>query len=426
LYQQWFARDDDAQRFITPPVEISRAKTRAWCEKYPRGRAADLFRKYEEVQARGGLNVKELEVTAFVKIEKKVDVGLDGVKKLATPRLVCAHSDEVLVLSCPFFGEVYTQMRDAWDGSGKILYSAGRSREYIGDCMVEWIGRCRHPLYFSIDAEKFDGHCKDHLTGEWKHMLGYKGASPLELIAMCDPGSKVVTPHGVYATVPEEERPIYSGGGDTNLKGSFVTAGSFWSNPALASVRGGTAVCGDDNGGVVDVEDEGVFKDVLLKHYAALGLKQVPIISRHLHDIDFCSMLFWPVEEGRRLVMGAKPGRMISRIGWVVENNNEPNLRGMVIGLLNDNNHVPVLGPFLRHLHKLTRGQRLVRGKKWEGNHVSSVHHADQSTIDFFTRRYDCTIEDMQALERLLCSISRLPAIVNSPLLDRMVLVDEA
>jgi hypothetical protein len=425
-FQKFFWRDKQMARFIERKVTLNEEGVRAWCSKYPSARAAELFRAWKEVAERGRLTREELSITAFVKMEKKVDVGLDGVLKPATPRMVCAHEDAVLVLTCPLVGVMYEQLRQAMDGSGPYLFASGHSAEYVGSVMKEWYDNTPDPVVWCVDATKLDAHIREHFDEEWKRVLWFKEIPPLSYQAFCENGGIIRTPHGLRVDVPPHERRLWSGEGDTNLKGSVMSIATIASGDLCQIYGGKVMVTGDDGAGVVSHPDPDVVKRMIEEQSLENGIQHTAIVSRDMCDIDFCSKLFWPVEGDSRWVLGAKPGRMISRIGYVLVAPNEPNLKGIVYGLLNDNYHVPVLGHMLRHLNKLLTKEKVVRGRSmWEGLHVEKRHECDDSTWAFFRRRYECTQVEADELVNLLTSVTALPVIVTSPLLERMVKRDD-
>lgn len=438
-YQSFIARSEDMARFLSEPIITTDADVRRWCDKYPRRRADELYETWKRVAEKDGLDSRELTVHAFVKLEKKVDVTMDGVAKGATPRMVCAHTDAVLVLTCPMVSLLYDQMRATLDGQGRLFFAPGSSSERVGEVMQEWADRCRAPLYWWVDAEKFDAHIRGEVRDEWGRVLWFKGATPTQYQAFMESGSILRTPHGVIAFIPPQEQRLWSGRGDTNLQGTFdtlaLTGGvleelakptEYYGNSG--SVFWGSMGCGDDGAGVMDWDGpEVMLIEGMEKMLLQAGFKHTVQVSRNLYDADFCSKLFWPVEGGTRLVLGAKPGRMISRIGYVLIGPNEPNLKGMVVGLLNDNHHVPVLGAFLLHLYSLLKRDKVVRGRsEWDGFHVQRRYACDQSTWDAFRRRYECSQEEAEELQATLLRVERLPALLSPPtLLKRMISRDE-
>jgi hypothetical protein len=156
-----------------------------------------------------------------------------------------------------------------------------------------------------------------------------------------------------------------------------------------------------------------------------LGFKETFIVSRNSWDLEFCSKLAWPIND-ELWVMGGKPGRMISRLGWLIIGPNEPNIRGVVIGLLNDNWFVPILGTLLRRLYALTSNMKAKFGKgNWDDMHVSKRYEPTSLTYNFFFSRYNTTEQEMLDLEQIIEGIERLPCIINHPLLLRMIERDE-
>jgi hypothetical protein len=427
----WMGNSPDCVEFISRDIVITPTDVKSWVRKYSMARASELYKCYESVCERCKLSSAELVVRPFVKVEKKVDVTPLGPKKLATPRMVCAHSDEVLVVTCPFIARMFSHAKDTFDGRCGFVFAPGRSSEQLGEDLNRFASTCARPCYWSIDSEKFDAHHTDEHNTRFNRVCWLKGADDLTLSALEDAGSTLKTPHGVTARYDtatfHELKGIQSGEGATNFKGSLTTGGIARSNPSLTGRGGGVMSCGDDGAGCTDLKDDWTPDDLKssLETWALrCGFKTTATVSEDPGEIDFCSKLFWPTSDG--WVLAAKPGRLISRIGFLVIGPNEPNLKGVVISLLNDNHHVPVLGAFLKHLHKLLSREKARFGKsEWEGFHVTKRHEVHSEAVAMFTRRYDCTVAEMQELEDLLLSVERIPAIISSPLLLRMVERDE-
>jgi hypothetical protein len=426
LFQKWHTDNDQMFRFIHRPVIVTREDVSSWASKYNKSRADELMKCYDELEGRSFLTDKEKEVTAFVKIEKKVDVGLMGVEKEGTPRMVCSHSDSVLVTLAPFIGKMYRHAKELFTNQDRLYFAPGESAEAVGEFFMNSASRCSNPLFWCLDAERFDAHVKPDVNAEFTRICLFKGGDRMIEEAL-DTGHKVVTPHGYVAIVPDEERDLNSGSPKTNLQGSLITLGIVDSAPHITKLPGGAVSCGDDGAGCHDVplDDEEAFKNLLTEHAFRLGFRENVIVSRNIWDIDFCSKLVWPISD-EFWVLGGKPGRMISRIGWIVIGPNEPNLRGMVIGLLNDNYFVPVLGTLLVKLLHLTRSEKAKFAKKsWDSFRTSRRYEMTETTLQFFYERYDSSREEYEDCIAAILSIDSLPCVINHPLIDRMIKRDE-
>lgn len=126
--------------------------------------------------------------------------------------------------------------------------------------------------------------------------------------------------------------------------------------------------------------------------------------------VEFCSGVFWPVERGQ-YVLGPKPGRILSRLGWAVElrpskeqkkKAEDPGpafVRGVCLGLVNDVQHVPIAKELVNRMLQLTEGKRpMYSGRDFDYKvHASRAHGYCDDTLRFFTQRYGLGLETLES-----------------------------
>jgi hypothetical protein len=426
-FQQWWTNNEQTYEFIMKPIVMTMEKVRVWTRKYTAGRSKELIRIYEEMSSRFHFEDKELEATAFVKVEKKADITPFGPKKPGVPRMVVSFSDEVLVIVAPIVSEAFKHMKLIFNKHTRLYFTPGDSSEDVANYYRVKADECVNPLFIDGDAEKYDAHLKCEIRKEWEHCMDYKTNFDPLYMETRQAGLHLKTPHGFSVTLKEEDKPLESGAGDTNAAGSMTSMGIVDYDEDISRLIKGLTTCGDDIGMVADVPlgKEREFLDKLEANTLALGFKHTFNGSRIPEHFEFCSRLPFPISPSF-WVMGAKPGRLISRMGWLIIGPNEPNLRGVVIGLMSDNWFVPILGPLLRKMYTLTDRQKAKFGRKtWEGFHVSKNYDMTQMTLAYFCERYQTNPTEVNEVEAIISSIERLPCVISHDLIYRMIAKDE-
>ncbi len=128
------------------------------------------------------------------------------------------------------------------------------------------------------------------------------------------------------------------------------------------------------------------------------------------HLVEFCSALFWPTNENT-YVVGPKPGRILSRIGWAVElkpsrsdkkNDVDPGpafVRGVCLGLSNDVQHVPFAKELINNMIEQTKDVRAMYPKGGDVYdhkiHASRAHEYCDATLRFVSRRYGISLQQL-------------------------------
>jgi len=163
---------------------------------------------------------------------------------------------------------------------------------------------------------------------------------------------------------------------------------------------------------------------VLVKGMEMLGFSTKEKVTDDWQLVDFCSGYFWQTDEG--IVWGPKPGRLLAKIGVAVTPPSKPEewFKGVLLGIKQDVNHVPVAKQYVDHCLRLLareRGQAIVDEHKF---HVSKQHNATGETYLQFYKIYNLSPVDVTDLQQTITGVTSLPYLVYHPALDSMVVAD--
>jgi hypothetical protein len=142
--------------------------------------------------------------------------------------------------------------------------------------------------------------------------------------------------------------------------------------------------------------------------------------STILSQVEFCSGVFWPVDDsvnGRNIdvrgrfgptnyVLGPKPGKLLAKIGWSMRNLTDPQIKAMFTGYKRSCMHVPVLRTYIKHCLKKLEHVKCGKYVDPEDQYriVGGIsHQAHSDGYSFFEDRYgvDVTTAESQLQSHL-------------------------
>jgi hypothetical protein len=412
-------------------------------------------------------NSKDRKFRGFTKEEKGKVMSVLG-EKLTKPRIINQPTDRVKAIVGPFVDSCAKLLRKAWDGiSSRWCYVSGMTADKLGevfDLAIQKHGGWGKVVVLVLDFEVYDSTVRKELFEPRSDLYSSWGMSAKTrsyLEAMTASG---ITRHGVMYTIKgkdgEPDIEIMSGVMDTNLWGSLVNGGVtetayiHASEPhvfrpsttdedmpsthdlvlhslAQHSSDHTTFVCGDDGMVVMPAAAYNeLFGEVFLSTLKGLGLKPTMIVARERHEVEFCSKLAWlgKTKDGRvQTVFGAKPGRILHRMGWNLTVPGSLNLYGACVSVGRDNAHVPLIPEFVNATRSLIpETERVVKGREWTDFAVSRTYQCTPANYTLLLRRYGVTGEDCKDLRKLFKGVKELPAVVNHPAIQRMIEIDTA
>jgi hypothetical protein len=386
-------------------------------------RLRDTYRGLRTQLLAEGIVPRDADMRSFVKVEKRVDITLDGVEAV-NPRIISNPSDIHKVATGSFLWHFSNALCEVWNGytlcksekpAGPV-YTRGMTGEGVGRLVSAHL----HGEYFQEllvlenDGEKFDAHIKDECTNITNGVYAKTGASPATLQAFKVERTKTVSRHGIK--LQHKKKILFSGTNETNVKGTFINA--LIHVCFLSHVLSVTfpeylmLLLGDDNTTFLPLTAEMYNTKLIIDYFKTLGFTMTPMIRRHLWDVEFCSRIFLPCSGG--LVLSPKPGRQLAKMGWTISD--EANLKGSLLSIRQDCAHVPFLRVYVKWALKMVSSDTKPKFDKRKDYmfHLEKSYDATNETWEFFYQRYGLTIKHEQEFEKELLEIKKLPAVVQS------------
>jgi len=180
-------------------------------------------------------------------------------------------------------------------------------------------------------------------------------------------------------------------------------------------------VLGDDS--VVALKTP-VSGDTFSGHLARLGLVAKTKERADPDLVEFCSGRFWHASDGR--VWGPKVGRTLAKVGFSVNRQANPRawMKGVLVGMVQDCSHVPILNVYVDHCLGLLASERAQPRPDDHKFHVSRKHKPTQATYEQFYKVYDITAAMLDTLKADILRVKSLPHLLQSPVLEVLVEAD--
>jgi hypothetical protein len=381
---------------------------------------------------------------AFTKIEKLKTTTADG-SDVIKPRLISGPWDTVKVFLGPFMSQVYDGVRRVWNGrTSRVLYASGMTPDGIGrvcDEFAESCGGWGNVGAIWDDAEVYDSTLQNELKEGIRTLYKAMGISQRTLAWFDSTSVKGVTKHGVvYKTGKKihaltgkevEIDLLCSGEMDTNVRGT-ITNGIAHVNAYegfQSSLHYLMLVCGDDNITFLKRADCNLgLANHVKTELERLGLKVKQGMSFERHDWEFCSKLFWwgknPTTGEVQTVLGPKPGRWLTRIGFNTSTAGALNFRGAMIGSRQDVAHIPMLNAYVNTGLRVSSHEKRT-GSEWsEFKHVSRAFSEVPANTDLLFARYKIGVEHLEEYYRMLVGVQVCPFVLSFPWIEGMSKVD--
>jgi len=456
-------------------VDDSPAGFYAWLNGQRQKYSASVVKGWQDLWQKVDKALVKRNGKPFQKIELNGKPVVPGGQAPVKARVIQPPSDEAKVITAPAASQMYGRCRKVWDGlSSPILYASGRTTDYIGRVVDNWIN------YFGGEGEvvglTFD--CSDYDT-TLRHPqqfaiadLYVKFGVPIQVIGwFFETVAKGITPHGVeysieavYCVDNEEDASWFeqwltlvkwefelkctevagkftyvftmvdfqmnSGRMDTNLMDTLFNAFAFFSYIKATRMDVRMMVCGDDNFMLMRSKDcTDTWFEGLQTHLRLLGLDAKGSRSANRADWEFCSKLFWfGVDRSTGIsqtVLGPKPGRALSRIGITVSVPSANNIAATANSLKTDANHVPFIRMMAKRTYELCVQEKIrAKGKAWEGLKASKAFDLDPRNFAICRDRYGVGLEGESELTLVLASCHTIPMFYHWEPLAGMALRD--
>jgi hypothetical protein len=390
-------------------------------------------------EAKETLKTKSIEAkdflrNMFVKIEPVSKWSYSVLEDYA-PRAIMGMSDRLQVVLGPWSHAASKRTRSIFSVDSPILYAVGHTSEEIGRWFGEWLelfGGENVAQLLEADASRFDAHLQRPAFEARAEILKLMNApKKYRQVYLQKIAKKGFSRHGIFF---RRDGSRASGDSDTSWDNTMLNA-DFWLHMMNElGYRPGRhfafAVAGDDFVMIMhpDIPILGVLKQIGVESLLSGQVwKLKPVVP--LCNVTFLSALFLPTEDpSQPFVLVPKPGRILSRTGWSkqVRTNPRQHARGIALGLEKTASGVPILGALIESYIRLTEGVEA----EAIGNHFSvrsSRKHVFgiAATVQLLDR-YCLSLGSLHKLEKELRAIKSLPALLNSPIADRIVEVDLA
>lgn len=396
-----------------------------------------------------GQKISKGQFHCFVKFEKMKVVNADGVEALKT-RLINGPPDQVKVAVGPWTSLYQKELCKTWDGRrSPICYTSGMTPDEIGRVMDEFaasVGGWSEVVGVWDDCALYDSTLENELLLVRKELYPKAGFPPYVMNWMESTQSRGVSQHGVTfelaqklvtkvredgSTTQDKEviRRLFSGELDTNLIGSIIN-GLAHESGLPEGLKWAMFVCGDDNLTLTTRNGFSIgIAENLKSHLEDLGLKPTQGISDRRCDWEFCSKLLWfgrdPQNGHVQTVLGPKPARWLSRIGWTLKHPTEPNFPEVMLSARDDTHHIPLLNEYVAKGLLLCKGKRR-RGRVWsEMKHVSKRYDCVPENFNLLQERYHISAEVITSAERIILGMKEVGTVINLPWLATAAKRDE-
>jgi hypothetical protein len=408
---------------------------RAWNQTFPEGKRRPQAAAFADLLSRP-LMKKDLLRNTFCKKEKAVKLHYgDGALEEFVPRAIQGATHHANVALGPFIAQVSKGLMRQWNGLKQFYYTSGATGVNVGS----WLDSHYHPGDYLVDIDftSYDG-TQNRDTFEFTSAF-YEDCGIASF-----PNAKVVLDshkeiHGFTRNNVEYRvnDGMCSGNPDTSCSNSLVTGVS--AEMGYFTFFGTTdgiyiAAMGDDNTAVIPHHlmrghsaDE--LKAHMIAHFYRLGFIAKVNVTDVLAQAEFCSGVFWPARVGgvETLVLGAKPGKQLTKIGYSLLNHPPRTVAGLMDGLAIAYAHVPLLSDYAEIVRgKLPRGAAEYHDPESKYRILSgnpSVKKSENLAV-FFFERYGLGLAETTASLRVLLQGASLQEMVHWEYLDSIVAVD--
>lgn len=351
----------DTRIWNSPGVSVSRIVQypfREWVSRYPASVKVKMCEAKDRLDM-GDYSQVTRRASGFVKVERSSNCTILGIEDKA-PRNITSPPPDKHVIHGPWFLALAAHLKNAWHVHNDICFASGMHAEDIGHWYTYHSSRFTQYTMIKCDASRADGNQTAALMSVRHAIYRHLRIPHAEYLPR---RYRSRTRHGVLGSVAGTQA---SGDSDTSVGNTltFTTVMAFFLT--LSGRRFGIIGMGDDVGAIVEGSDP------VDLPYALLGLKAEFTTCRGLHEFEFCSGLLWPIQGTARVncdlcsvrhVWGAKPGRLLPKIGWsVVDHSAIPKpvsrtmLRGLYLGIHKSVSFVPFVNALVDRIGHVTRG----------------------------------------------------------------------
>lgn len=437
-------------------LSLDEEMVRAWAKpRYNAKRVEELVKAFKDLEEKNfTLTRKDKKIKSFVKREKQVSHSFEGNEddldemEAKAPRPIMQHTDFVLLMANPILNVIATARKRAsavkWQ-KDEIpgVCPAGLSAEEFARWLAEVHDYLGEVVTIDADGSKWDAHMgEDAMHGAARLAVGPVRMQPPQCKQLLLKYGKMSgsSKHGVSFKSREQMATgapwtgMYNTWMNVAIATYILETGCMTRDPPPRSGLGRNffiAACGDDmlmlarrqyvNHMVAKCWTENPGSTKLLgEAWKAAGTRLGFSLTLNVGDLmsaEYCSRWMYPtIVNGELLPLpGAKIGRALSRMGFMVDAPAGVTLRSGLIGQLQDNNHVPFVREALKKMLELLPKDGKAGKVPYEDYmmHASRAYDYGPETWGFVTNKYGLTREDLVDFETLLAGVVTLPAAVS-------------
>jgi hypothetical protein len=347
------------------------------------------------------------------------------------PRAIQAGTDRLSVSYGPFMHKFSKILSSMWNPAHKICYTSGLSAEDIGAWRATYGNR--EVTIIECDASRYDScqgaGCYENGFLAYKHCgivdygkAAYAMTSMVRAFGYTGQGSKYTVDY-----------TMTSGSPDTSARNSLNNGMCMeWCMQKFASLHPceyKMLVHGDDNllviEGSIPLSLQRVLKKMLCTGFLTLGFNAKVKVRSEWHDVEYCSSLFWPVEDG--FVLGPKLGKRLPKLGFSLRKLDPGEVKGMLHGLQYEAGFIGVFAEYAQICLAKLKNTRVKEYKDARAVYKSLAvnrHKASTDTEVFFLERYGVSMDEAVEQLRAACVNSTLTQCVDYRLLVVFTAVD--
>lgn len=435
--------------YLLPDFRRPAMTVEEWLESMPTRRRKPLSNAWEEYK-HSGWSDRYAKFSSFVKTEFLPGFGKTKFElvRLArmVDRLIQGPADGAHVIAGPKLKPLVGRLKECWSSTSPIFYgSTGPEplHKFMKECLVD-----SEHQYFWCDFSMFE---TTHSHDSWDFMeriYRRAGISDPDFWRVMKAWRK---PSGKAGPAKYTARVMNASGRDDTalangiLNGiaTYLSACAAWLNKPLRTLTLddvkacrksiSLSVCGDDSIGALPLCDDTrmeAFSGAMKANVAAFGFETKLEHSRYIGDAVYLGMRPYPV--GGDWFWGKTIGRAMYKMGWVMLNDGRDvmsHVTGIAEMHVKCSLHVPVLADLAQKIVELRQGAKrllpkLDQNRPWEWPLSGGLSY-DAQTLAHTARVYGvepCELSDAIASIK---AITRLPCVVDHPVLKRMILIDD-
>jgi hypothetical protein len=340
------------------------------------------------------LEPRHLVFDTFQKIEL---IGKQGEK--FDPRNINGCSSEYSVHLGPFIQAINEKMKKQWSVDEPIYYTSGATVDQLGLWFDKWTAKFGAPYYLENDFSRFDSTIAPELLKVEFDFYRRFGTTPvIEQCLEAQIHTVGSTREGFLYKVKGTRK---SGTPNTSFGNSYLNLmAHMWIMSELDMFPGrdyAIMAVGDDMLMIVNpIIDRTELLSRITKGCKSLGFEPKAKINTEIHQVEYCSKLFWPSNKGT--IAGPKVGRFLLRAGWSVKplqtkdkevETIAKRLKGIGMTMFPMSSHIPIVGSISASYASIHTKGKLFDTEIYDRIDTSEAcPEATEATYDFFSKRY--------------------------------------